>query len=108
MRLRQVACKYYWMPIIALAVLGSCWLSIRAWYFLHTPRLIDMFWNSTLHMWEPVYYPELPEYVNVIMFVPVVFVTWWESPVYFQVPYVLSLFYSMLLLWGYRPCIDVA
>ena len=106
--LNRLLRKYYWMPIVALAVLGSWWLGIRAWDYLTQPILLDIIWNETLHIYEPIYFtPSYPEWVNAIMLVPAVFLMWWSAPVYFQIPYALAFLYSLLLAWGYYPCIDV-
>lgn len=106
--LNRLLRKYYWMPIIALAVLGSGWLSLQAWSYLHTPQVIDIFWNPTLQMWEPIYAPATSELANIILGIPVFFMMWWYSPVYFQIPYTLSLLYLILLFWERRPCIDAS
>ena len=100
--------KYYWIPIIAIAFLGSWWLGIRAWDNLHTSRLVDIFWNPTLHMWEPVYYSALPEWIYCLLLAPTMAVEWWYAPIYFQLPYTLSVLYSLLLFEAHRPCIDVS
>jgi len=92
------------MPIVAIAFLGSFWLSLGAWNSLHTPRLVDIFWSPTLNMWEPIYYPAPSLWMQALLFLPTVIVMWWDAPLYFQIPYTLSLLYSLLLAWAYYPC----
>lgn len=99
--------KYYWVPIVTLAILGSWWLGLYAWNDLHRPLLVDMFWSPALNMWEPVYYPPSPEWINALLLTPTMVVVWWNSPIYFQIPYALAVIHSLWLLWAYRPCIDV-
>ena len=76
--------KFYWIPILLLAVGGSWWLSIRAWDYFHAPKLL-----------------ELPEYWYVIFLIPRVATEWWNSPIYFQIPYVISLPWVALKFYSY-------
>ena len=105
--IKKLASKYYWVILLAIVILGSIWLDIRAWNYLHEPIILDYFYNPTLKMYEPVELIPLPEVWNVIMLMPTVFLMWWHSPIYFQIPYTISFAWLVFLLWAYRPCIDI-
>ena len=81
--------EYYWVPLLAMVVLGSWWLSIRAWDYLHYPIIAGMFWS-------PLYRPSYPEWQTLLMLIPTVLLMWWYSSILFQIPYLFSMFW---LLW---------
>ena len=89
------------MPLLVVAIVGSLWLSMRAWHYLEAPVILDVFWNPTLRMMEPVYAPSIPEpwgsLVRIVMLVPTVATMWWHSPLWFQVPYLASMIW--IILW---------
>jgi len=85
-------CKmYYWILLLAFAIGGSWWLSIRAWDYLHIPIIIDSFWNDSLKMYEPIYAPPMPEWIHLFVLAPVIITMWWHSPFWFQPLYTISM-----------------
>ena len=85
--------KYYWILLLGITIFGSWWLSIRAWDYLHAPIILDSFWSESLKMWEPVYAPEVPEWIHLLTLTPVIGLMWWYSPIWFQ------LIYTPCMLW---------
>ncbi len=100
--IKKLAIKYYWIILLAIAIGGNWWLSIRAWDYLHTPIILDYFYNPTLKMYEPVELSPLPEFWNMLMLMPAVFLMWWHSPIYFQIPYTISFIWLVFMIWAYR------
>ena len=77
--------KYYWILILAFAIGGSWWLSIRAWDYLHEPLEYTLVNDNTLI-----------ESFRVLMLIPTVGIMWWHSPIWFQPLYVISMIW---LIW---------
>lgn len=85
----------------AVFVAFTIYYSIQAWTQLHTPMLLDILWNPTMQLYEPIYMFPSPEYVNVLLFIPTAFGAWWNSPIYFQVPYLVSVVWLLYYLYTY-------
>ncbi len=99
--------KYYWMATLIILVLFTAYFGIQAWHYVNQPVLLDMFWNETLKMYEPIYAPRSPEFITV-WFVPVaMFTIWWHSPLYIFIPFNLFMGWCALLIIAYRPCISL-
>jgi len=106
MNARAFCGRYYWVLVILFYVLGSLWLSLRAWDYLHAPVVLDYFWNESLHMYEPINGLGRLEWLNALLLPLVVVREWWYSPWWFIPIYACCTLWVCWQLW-YRMQVDV-
>ena len=101
--------RYHWV------ILLSCFMALTICFigdsikWLYAPQLVDIIWNDTLHMLEPIYIGapiEMIEqniWVSIILIPMSFFDVWFSSPIYISVSYGLLLLWFGIFIWSHVP-----